>query len=202
MIVHPLFPTPVAFFTLERNLSKSELNFIETLEQKPNQFNTTSLNSYILEHKKLAKLKPWFQECIDNYVGTILAPITEFKLRITQSWANYTMPSQAHHRHAHPNSFISGVFYPKADINKDKIFFWKSTGYKQLDYEVKEFNPFNSDSWWFHVGNNMLILFPSGLEHTVEPVTDGELRISIAVNTFPVGQLGNDHTLTGLTLKG
>jgi len=201
MNVELLFPTPVAFFTLDRTLTKSEFSFIETLEQRPNQYNTTSANNYILEHKKLAKLRLWFQECIDQYTRDILSPLTDFKLRITQSWANYTMPNAAHHKHAHPNSYISGVFYPKADITKDKIFFWKSTGWKQIEYQVKEYNKCNSESWWFNVGTNMLILFPSSLEHTVEPVCDGELRISIALNTFPVGILGNEYSLTGLTLK-
>lgn len=201
MNVQPLFPTPVAFFNLDRTLTKAEYSFIENLEQKPNQFNTTSQNSYILENKKLAKLKIWFQQCINTYVDNILIPASDFKLRITQSWANYTAPSFAHHRHAHPNSYISGVFYPKADITKDKIFFWKSSVWKQIDYTVKEYNLFNSDSWWFSVGTNMLILFPSSLEHTVEPVTDGELRISIALNTFPVGDLGDENSLTGLKLR-
>lgn len=201
MNVQPLFPIPVAFFTLDRKLTKSEQNFVETLEQRPNQYNTTSVDNYILENKKLSKLKIWFQDCINSYVQDILCPLTDVRLRITQSWANYTIPNSAHHKHCHPNSYISGVFYPKADITKDKIFFHKSTGFKQIDYQVKDYNLFNSEAWWFNVGTNMLILFPSSLEHTVEPIPDGELRISIALNTFPVGVLGNEHSLTGLTLK-
>lgn len=201
MEVHSLFPIPVAFFKLDRELSKKELKFLKKQQQRPNSFNTSSLNNYILEHKKMSNLRQFIQTCIDTYVQKILCPATDFRLRITQSWTNNTLPNQAHHRHGHPNSFISGVFYAQADIAKDNIHFWKSTGYKQLDYQVKEFNTFNSESWSFNVGKNLFILFPSSLEHTVQPVADGELRISLAVNTFPVGYLGDDYTLTGLKLK-
>lgn len=201
MDVIPLFPTPVAVFQLDRELTKKEIKFIENQEQRPNAYNTTSANNYILEHKKMAKLRPFIQNCIDEYVKKILCPATDFRLRITQSWTNYTEPNAAHHRHVHPNSLVSGVFYPQADISKDKIYFWRQTGYKQLDYQKKEFHEFNSESWWLNVGKNMFILFPSSLEHTVEPVCDGQLRISLAVNTFPVGYLGDDYTLTGLKLK-
>jgi hypothetical protein len=30
---------------------------------------------------------------------------------ITQSWLNYTETNQYHHKHEHPNSLVSGVFY-------------------------------------------------------------------------------------------
>jgi hypothetical protein len=52
-------------------------------------------------------------------------------MRLTQSWLNYTKPGQFHHKHAHPNSFISGVLYMKAARQRDKIYFYKD-GYKQI----------------------------------------------------------------------
>ena len=45
------------------------------------------------------------------------------KIYITQSWLNYTNFKQYHHAHSHNNSFVSGVFYLKADKNFDFISF-------------------------------------------------------------------------------
>ncbi len=43
---------------------------------------------------------------------------------ITQSWLNYTETNQYHHKHQHPNSLVSGVFYINCDDKFDKIKFF------------------------------------------------------------------------------
>ena len=104
------------------------------------------------------------------------------------------------HAHAHPNSVISGVFYFKADLNEDKIFF-QNTTYNQIYLEPKGFNTFNSSSWWFPIKNGELILFPSSTRHYVETKSTNNLRVSLAFNVFVKGKLGTKETLTELILK-
>jgi uncharacterized protein (TIGR02466 family) len=120
-------------------------------------------------------------------------------LYLTQSWANYTEVGQFHHKHSHPNSVVSGVFYPQADRAVDKIYFYKD-GYERIKIPAAEFNPYNSESWWFEVGAGDLILFPSHLTHMVETKVGDNTRISIAFNTFLKGYIGSDESLTGLHL--
>jgi hypothetical protein len=45
-----------------------------------------------------------------------------------------------------------------------------------------------------------LILFPSSLTHMVQTVESEQTRISLAFNTFPVGHVGDEMDLTGLSL--
>ena len=199
MITHNLFPTPVSFLELGRKFSDEENDFLLNLEQKPNDGNTTSKERHLLDDPKLALLREFMDASVSAYFKEIYSPKNEVSLRITQSWVNYTKPGQWHHKHAHPNSFISGVFYIKANKDTDKIHFFKD-GYQQIKLPVDQFNLYNSESWWLPVGTGQLILFPSSFTHMVEAVKGEDLRVSMSFNTFPVGYVGDDDSLTGLHL--
>ena len=199
LITHNLFPTPVSFFKLGREFSDEETDFLLNLEQKPNDGNTTSKERKLLDDPKLALLREFMDASVSAYFKEIYSPKNEVSLRITQSWVNYTKPGQWHHKHAHPNSFISGVFYIKANKETDRIHFFKD-GYQQIKLPVDQFNLYNSESWWLPVGTGELILFPSSFTHMVEAIKGEDLRVSMSFNTFPVGYVGDDDSLTGLHL--
>lgn len=200
MQINQLFPIPVAFFNLDRKLTKKELKFVNDQPQRSNMGNTSSEDNYIVEKNELKSLKEFFTQSANHYFQEIYQPSTAVNLRVTQSWANYTNPGQYHHKHAHPNSIVSGVFYVQSNPGKDRIYFYKS-GYNQIKFKIANWNLFNSESWWFDAVEGQLILFPSSLEHMVQTVEDDEVtRISIAFNTFPVGILGDNLELTELML--
>lgn len=199
MITHGLFPTPVSLFHLGRELTAEEADFLLNQEQKFNTGNTTSVDRYLLERPTLSSVREFVEASLDKYFKDICSPKQDVKLRITQSWTNNTRAGQFHHKHEHPNSFISGVFYVKANKETDKIHFFK-TGYQQIKLPVNQWNLFNSDSWWLPVGTGELLLFPSHLTHMVETVKDSDVRVSMAFNTFPVGHVGDEDSLTGLNL--
>jgi uncharacterized protein (TIGR02466 family) len=194
-----LFPTTIGSFKLNRNITEEENLFLRSQEQKPNEGNTTSANRLILNSSEIVGIKEFIKNGIDEYFKIIQCPEKEVELNITQSWLNYSEPGQWHHKHSHSNSFLSGCFYVNADKDLDKIYFYKEQ-YKQIKIPSKEFNLSNSDSWWLPVGTGDLIIFPSSLTHMVQNVEAKETRISIAFNTFPVGYIGNDDSLTGLHL--
>jgi uncharacterized protein (TIGR02466 family) len=199
MNIHNLFPLPIGFFRLGRDLTKTELDYILGQDKYPNQGNITSSNRTILKDKELTDIRDFIEDAMLEYFKTVHDPKGDVALYVTQSWANYTDPGQYHHKHAHPNSFISGVFYPQADRSVDKIYFYKS-GYERIKVAPQTWNHWNSESWWFEVGAGDLILFPSHLEHMVETKVGNETRVSIAFNTFLKGHIGVDESLTGLQL--
>jgi len=199
MISHNLFPTPVSFFELGRELSVKESEFLLNLEQKSNENNATSKERCLLDDPKLASLREFIEASVSMYFKEIYSPKNKVNLRITQSWVNYTKPGQKHHRHNHANSFISGVFYIKANKETDRIHFFKG-GYQQIKLPVDQWNSYNSESWWLPVGTGELILFPSSLTHMVEEVKGEDIRVSMSFNTFPVGHVGSDANLSGLYL--
>jgi uncharacterized protein (TIGR02466 family) len=198
-VIHNLFPTPVGIYKLDRDLTEKELDFIKGQETRPNMGNTTSLNHTLLCNKQMTKLRDFIETSLADYFTTIYNPKHKVNLKITQSWSNYTEAGQYHHKHEHPNSFVSGVFYPQANRETDKIYFYKF-GYQQIKFPPENWNVYNSESWWFEVGTGDLILFPSNLTHMVETVQGDQTRISLSFNTFPVGNIGEEVSLTGLQI--
>ena len=200
MIVHNLFPTPVAKFTLDRAFTTEELDFVDQQQTHNNVGNTTSNDRYVLTHKTMASVYDFVKSCVGTYLQNIYAPKNDVSLRVTQSWLNYSKPGEWHHRHAHPNSFVSGVLYMKAIKDSDKIYFYGDE-YKTIDLPTENYNLYNSKSWWLPVETGDLMLFPSSLTHSVEKVQADQTRVSLAFNTFPVGYVGQEENLTALHLR-
>ena len=197
MIIENLFPIPIGFFKYDGELNR---DFLLTQPQRANEGNTSSEDKYLLKHKQLLNLRQFIEKSLHEYFMATYCPKNDTHLKITQSWLNWTKPGQFHHRHAHPNSLISGCFYLNARKESDKIFFYRE-GYQRLVLPPAEWNPYNSESWWYSVGTGDLILFPSSLTHMVQPVEGEETRISLAFNTFPIGFLGGEDELTALRLE-
>ena len=196
MNMHNLFPTPVGMF--DREVTDAEREFALGLPQHSNMGNTTSDDAEVLKREEFTALREFCEASVQEYLTTVHAPKNQVRMRITQSWCNYTKPGQFHHKHAHPNSFISGVFYLQTTA-EDKIYFYRD-GYQQIKMPSENWNVWNSESWWFEAPQGRLILFPSSLTHMVETVKGENTRISLSFNTFPVGHVGDDKSLTGLYL--
>jgi uncharacterized protein (TIGR02466 family) len=193
-----LWPTPIGIFQYTEIISDEQLKSIVDMERSPNEGNTTSKNNYVLDLPEHNNIKQFVQFCVDTYFTQLYCPEKDIRLRLTQTWFNYSEKGQFHHKHAHPNSFLSGVFYIQTS-DSDRIYFHKDS-WKQLDIPAKEFNVFNSPSWWYPVTQYSCLVFPSSTGHHVPPVENEKTRISLAFNTFPVGYIGDDKTLTGLHL--
>ena len=200
MIVNNLFPTSVAGFELGRDLSEVEREHLFNLETRPNQGNVTSVDNNVLNKPELHSLVEFLNGSLQEYFNAVYSPKVDADLRITQSWVNYTKSGQYHHKHAHPNSLISGVFYIQAAKETDKIHFFKD-GFQQLRIIPQDFNLYNSESWWLAAATGTLYLFPSSLTHMVEQVKGEDTRISLSFNTFPRGIIGEEIGLTGLKLS-
>jgi uncharacterized protein (TIGR02466 family) len=199
--INGIFPTPIYITKLNRILSESELLFIDEnkLDTYNNEGNTTSNNNYILNNKIFKELKKELDLRVQDYFDKIICPANNITPYITQSWLNYTETNQYHHKHEHPNSLISGVFYINSDEQNDKIKFFNDA-YKTFKPDIKEYNIWNSQSWWFPVMTGDIILFPSSLTHMVETKQGTNTRISLAFNVFIKGTIGNNKNLTELVL--
>ena len=133
-------------------------------------------------------------------IENIICPKYDLKFYITQSWLTFTNPGGFHHPHVHNNSIISGVFYFNAEEGKDDIMFAKDRSYRIIDIERKDFNMYNCTSWTIPVMTGDLLIFPSGLEHSVNQTVSSNVRISLAFNVFVKGDLGGHERLQGLQI--
>jgi uncharacterized protein (TIGR02466 family) len=199
-----LFPTPVARRCINREFTTEELEFINSQEKRVNESNTTSINNYVLEEKQLKDIKDFLLDSARNFFVELCKPNGSVDLYITQSWLNYTDKNQYHHKHMHPNSFISGVFYINADPLTDKIVFYRSPSLlDMIKVAPTEHTMHNSETWWLEAGTGLLYLFRSDLPHSVPVLSNDRegTRISLSFNTFLEGTIGDHYGLTSVVLE-
>ena len=199
--INGIFPTPIYISKLDRELTSLELSFIDKikLDTYNNEGNKTSNDNYILNNKSFKDLKEELDLRVQDYFDKVISPSNNITPYITQSWLNYTETNQYHHKHQHPNSLVSGVFYINCLEEHDKIKFFNDR-YQNIKPEIKDWNIWNSETWWFPVKTGDVILFPSSLTHMVETKQGDNTRISLAFNVFIKGTVGNNKNLTELKL--
>lgn len=201
---HGLFPIPVYMTDIDRDFTEKELQFVKDQKNHcvENSGNIHTKDNYILNRPELKDIKSFIDEVCQSYLDNILCPKEDIKIYVTQSWLNYTEENEFHHKHEHPNSFVSGVFYIDSDKDNDLIKFFNPISYKQISPEINKdkYNPYNSASWFFPVETGKIIMFPSSTTHQVDDKKGSNTRISLAFNTFLKGKIGPNEDLAELIL--
>jgi len=183
-----LFPIPVGEFSLGRDFTKQEIQYLDTISYKEQTYNFGSVDSYILKAPELKKLRDFCQNSLQEYLSNIIFPSNKkIKLKITESWVNISNKGQSHHIHYHSNSFLSGVLYLHT-CKEDSITFYKSD-YQPILIPTENYNIFNSLNWKLPTQIGTLYIFPSSLVHSVQSVNHDH-RVSISFNSYPVGSFG------------
>lgn len=200
--IHMLFPVPIGKTTLfvGDEMNEKLFSYLSTVEWTPNEGNVNTKNNYLLDLPQFEDLKNILETKINDYFHYVYKPSTDCSLFITQSWINKTMVNEYHHKHQHPNSFLSGVLYLASDMNTDRVEFFDERIFRQLDVETKDYTILNSKSWWFPVNTNDLLFFPSWLPHMVKTKEGNSIRLSLAFNTFLKGVWGDNNSLTEMKL--
>ena len=202
-----LFPTPVLICPYPVDYTK-ELEWIRNSEcRKENKgndgggvkvhYNRQSEDTFVLDRPELSNVRAFIEAKLHQYVTGIMASTD--KLVITQSWLNKSKKGESHHEHVHPNSVVSGVWYPQIHEQMPPIQF-RSRQQRDVSLQTDKFNTFNSATFMLPMKKGELILFPSNLTHSVPPNQSEEERISLSFNTWPKGNMGDIKSLTYLPL--
>ena len=195
----PLFPK----LLVTGKLSLDNNVLIADLKKKFSQDNLQSEN-------KFSKTEPYlhnesvYRELVQQiikFVNDVTNNIFEYENtvpEITLMWGTCSEKGENVHRHYHPNSFFSGVYYPQ-DIEYSPIRFY--TPYHQMLLPRKRAsNIHNAHCIPIQPSQGDVFLFPSELEHdTLENFLE-EKRFSIAFNIFFKGDYGDDSVLTTLKI--
>lgn len=197
MNIISLFPIPVGQFSLGRDLTTQEIEYLDTISYKEQTYNFGSIDSYILKAPELKKLRDFCQNSLQEYLSNIISPSNKkLKLKITESWVNMSNKGQSHHMHTHSNSFLSGVLYLNAS-NDDSITFYRSD-YQAIVIPTDNHNLHNSLYCNLPSQIGTLYIFPSSVVHGVGTVNHDH-RVSISFNSYPVGSFGSRSI--ALTIK-
>ena len=199
--LYPLFPTCVTEHYCD--ISKEQLKFIMQQQDSAikNFFNNISKDKNILDKKRFKKLKIQIEKCLSEYALEVYS-CDSIKVYVTQSWLNFSKKGQSHHDHFHPNSFLSGVLYIKADPQCHYITFNNNKNYNMIvpSNERTKWGDFNCTTYHIPVEQGKLLIFPSKLNHSVEPNTKDDIRISLSFNTWLKGEVGRKEASDYLIL--
>lgn len=175
---------------IDLNLLKIYLNKV-ILEDKGREVsNYGGYQSHDLENNEYTyPLLSKVNHCVEQVARSI--GLKENKLKLKNFWLNINSKKDFNTPHTHASSVISGVFYVKTPENcgdlilKNKnddilrCYLRHSNLIGGIDYSFTEFT---SELWNVVPEENTLVLFPSWIEHYVEPSKSDEKRISIAFN--------------------
>jgi len=102
---------------------------------------------------------------------------------ITGCWANVNPKGGIHPAHNHPNNYLSGVYYLQIPDGADAIQFHDPRPQGMMIWpRVKNYNQYNSIVANVRVRAGQLIVFPSWLVHSVHPIPNQAVRISVSFN--------------------
>ena len=201
-----LFPIPVLICPYTDDYSK-ELEWIKNCETRkenkggdggvPIHYNRQSEDTFVLDKPELANIRAFIEAKLHKFVTEIMA--SSDKMVITQSWLNKNKKGESHHEHVHPNSMVSGVWYPQIHEQLPPIQF-RSRHQRDVSLQTEKYNTFNSATFMLPMKRGELILFPSNLTHSVPTNQSDEERISLSFNSWPKGNMGDIKSLTYLPL--
>jgi uncharacterized protein (TIGR02466 family) len=138
-------------------------------EKNPQQF---------LDHPDLALLKNTMQQCVNTYANQLgLKPV-----RITNSWFNKLGKGGSVGLHRHEMSAISGAYYPLVDVGSTPLLLRSPKAQVHMYDFALEDNRYNTQEQEVACVQDMLVLFPSWIEH-YSHVNNTETRYTVSFNT-------------------
>jgi uncharacterized protein (TIGR02466 family) len=204
--VAPLFSTPLFISQLGQPDSQSIAVVKQTDMRRVKADNGwSSIDTRILDVPDMQYLKASILREIGTYAFEALGLKRKYQFQITNSWVMKHQKGDFAHSHAHANSLISGVYYVDTYDNSGPI--WFSKNYKDfnlfpayLDWEFERRDILNAYRWPVLPKNGMLVLFPSHLEHSVDPSEADADRYCIAFNVFVKGKFGSEESFSALEI--
>lgn len=183
--VFPLFPTFVWETRLTREVSRklncSLLNRLQALMPDVECGQAWQSSHDLHELTELETLV----ECIHGAATGVLEflKITYRELEITACWVTVNAPGRGHAAHAHPNSFLSGVYYVQTQDGANTINFHDPRIQTNIIRPpVSELSAANADQAVVKVSDGTLLMFPAWLRHSVDANASEKNRISVSFN--------------------
>lgn len=201
--VLPLWATPVYSSTLK--IDDDVKSFMKNLSYERVQANNGyySINKRVLDIDRMTSLRTEILEHVNVYARDVACVSKNIEFYITNSWVMKHEASDWSQSHCHTNSIFSGVYYFDIPENSGAFFFEKDgSGFNlfpsTIDLPVSSWNSFNSKAWQITPRNDLIIMFPSQLKHSVTRNDSQHERYCLAFNVFVKGHIKVD--LAELTL--
>ena len=202
MNFNPLFASPLMHLQLDLDTDKlTELAF-QIRKDKKGRLNELiwdvvrggwQSNNIVEEpHEEFKKLKKEITQYLQLYHSEVFRGM-KFKENVTQSIDNmWLMINEKHHYvdwHIHHKATLSGVYYIKHDGVENGNIMFKHPEHPQMSALhwkkelVEVWDMTSGELFIIPPKSNMLLIFPSWLEHKVEMNLKDDTRISLSFNS-------------------
>ena len=179
--IKKLFSSPIYNSKVELN---SELELLKSLEfgcERSGKVKITE-NTNLLNDPLFAELKTQVDNHFETYIREVLHINSKQKFRMIKSWGVRSQEGEDSIIHQHANSIFSGVLYLRKPNNTGCLtFFKKSPAFPDnIEFDIDEYNIYNSSRWGFDAEESEIYIFPSNIEHMVAKNKSRKERYSIA----------------------
>jgi len=202
MDIADIFPVAVVVTELQSLTPEVSAKAIEMIELADLITDLDSDGSYTREQQLLDKVifrdvKSEILSCCMEFARAYSHLVDE--IEICNSWGNVIGKGQTIRFHKHINSYIIGSLY----LSEGSAFTFHNFQGENLFSVQPEIAPDTDNyrsqqSFVINPKPARLVLFPSGLHHSVLQSQDAEKRYSIAFNTIPIGKIGTPTNLMEL----
>tara|TARA_Y100000592_G_scaffold93933_1_gene157932 strand:+ start:549 stop:1163 length:615 start_codon:yes stop_codon:yes gene_type:complete len=193
--VHNLWPVPIY---------QSRIKTKDEWKEKIVNFKygrTNVGNSDITEDRNILDRMPDLKSEIEihtqNYIRKYLHIKKDLDFYMLNSWVNIHRPNDWSQIHNHGNSLLSGVYYPVFPKDGGGIIFHRCNRINLFDQcimmEYDEDTIVNAARYQIDVSEDLILLFPSHLEHSVNKNLSNKNRYSLAFNYYVRGKLGKEE---------
>ena len=191
------FPVPLGFYTLSVD-NYEIVNYMESLDYNKSMGSSTpDADIYLSKNRKvlndLPELKRIFTEKVNYHIKEIYEWNVDFQF--TKSWVTKAYLNGFSQDHFHANNLLSGTYYPFGHEGFSIMF--KSPLPQNWDIgniNAPRSSMYSAKEITFQTDDNLLLIFPSYLQHKVMPNNSKDIRYSLAFNVFPKGKISKDDT--------
>ena len=190
-----LFSVPVyqTRFELDKDVLKylinSELEYMQDVKN-----GHMSKNKFILNNKKLKKLKNQITKHAEIFFHQVLKINEKCKLYMTNSWITKHGKNDHTQVHRHSNSVLTAIYYFKNTKGAGNLHLHRPDMFTLLpcnfQFEHSSFNMLNAVSYSIEPFDGLLIIIPSHLQHSAGLNKTNKYRYLISADFYVKGKIG------------
>ena len=186
-MIEEYFVTPIYQKQLDLDCSKIHKFCMKYSEKYPSDHRSNRGGYHSDTITKYAKSVRVLNDLSNSIFAGMQEIHKKYKLKskefhITNMWFNINHPGNYNVMHNHPGSFFSGAFYIDVPQNSGELVFKPPTGAESF-YFGGDYNNYFVRTVHIKPKRNLLVLFPSWIDHYVEQNNSDLDRISISFNT-------------------
>jgi len=176
-----IFPIPIKIVVLDHLPENNIIDIVHSIDQEKLENNLLIKNGYRSKTNSFLDRKLWLREIFQKEINEYTDDYGVIPSKISYSWCNKYTKNGIITPHKHEMSIVSGVYYPlvqgknsflriKNPCNPFKV---NEISYRSTKFNMQEFE--------IPIEENMLILFPSWVDHYSE--NQAEIKYVISFDT-------------------